>query len=49
MLDKKYIMDAQTGGQQVEIMALRVTTFAGGRLRVVGEESCQNALEGEAE
>ena len=50
-LDKKYIMDAQTeADRQVEIMALRrITTFAGGRLRVVGEESYENALEGEAE
>jgi len=50
-LDKKYIMDAQTeADRQVEIMALRrITTFAGGKLRVVGEESYENALEGEAE
>ena len=40
-LDKKYIMDAQTeADRQVEIMALRrITTFAYGKLRVVGEES----------
>ena len=50
-LDKKYIMDAQTeADRQVEIMALRrITTFAGGKLRVIGEESYENALEGEAE